>query len=111
VIATDIAPEARAAARANAALDSAPAPHVVSEAAPDAWGARFDLVVANILEPVLLALRPALCAALAPGGTLLLSGFLRPQAPALRAAFAELTFGLQAHDGDWALLQLTQARK
>lgn len=74
---------------------------------PDHWGARFDLVVANILEAPLHCLAPALCRALLPGGVLLISGFMRPQAPALRLAYE--TAGLQyAGDftfDDWTLLK------
>jgi ribosomal protein L11 methyltransferase len=70
-------------------------------------GARFDLVVANILEAPLHTLAPALCRALLPGGVLLISGFTRPQAPALRLAYE--TAGLQSAGDftldDWALLK------
>jgi SAM-dependent methyltransferase len=79
--------------------------------APDCWGARFDLVVANILEAPLHALAPALCRALLPGGMLLISGFTRPQVPALRLAYE--TAGLQSA-GDftldhWVLLKFARA--
>jgi len=84
VVGTDLDPRALDAARANAALDADAPPIVFSAAAPDAWGARFDLVVANILEAPLHQLAPALRAALAPAGVLLLSGFAPPQTPALR---------------------------
>jgi ribosomal protein L11 methyltransferase len=79
--------------------------------APDHWGARFDLVVANILEAPLHTLAPALCRALLPGGVLLISGFTRPQAPALRLAYE--TTGLQSAGDftldEWVLLKFARA--
>ena len=51
-------------------------------------GRRFDLVFANILMRPLVRLAPKLIAATAPGGTLILSGLLRSQAPLVRQAYA-----------------------
>ena len=110
VAATDIDPAAVACAKAHAELDSlnwrgTPTGarqfniHFGAEA-PDHWGARFDLVVANILEAPLRSLAPALCRALLPGGVLVLSGFTRPQVPALRLVYE--TAGLQSA-GDFSL--------
>jgi ribosomal protein L11 methyltransferase len=82
--------------------------HFGSEA-PDYWGARFDLVVANILEAPLHTLAPALCRALVPRGVLLISGFMRPQVPALRLTYE--TVGLKSAGDfsldDWVLLKLS----
>jgi hypothetical protein len=77
---------------------------------PDAWGRRFDLVVANILEGVLLELADTLAAALAPGGRLRLCGFTPLQTPALRAAYANrpLVLELQTEREGWAMLQLAK---
>lgn len=47
----------------------------------------FPLVLANIQAHVLRELRDPLCAALAPGGVLILSGILTPQAQALAEEF------------------------
>jgi ribosomal protein L11 methyltransferase len=49
---------------------------------------RFDLVFANILMRPLIRLAPKLVRATAPGGTLILSGLLRTQAPLVREAYA-----------------------
>lgn len=87
VVGTDIDPPALDAARANAALDGAPTDLALVDEPPDAWGPRFELVVANILEPILVDLAPSLARALAPGGDLLISGFTPVQAPRLRARF------------------------
>lgn len=48
----------------------------------------FDLVFANILMRPLIRLAPKLVPAVAPGGTLILSGLLRSQAPLVREAYA-----------------------
>jgi ribosomal protein L11 methyltransferase len=108
VAATDIDPVALSCAEAHSHLDAhAVEIHLCSEA-PDYWGARFDLVVANILEAPLHHLAPALCRALRPGGVLLLSGFTRPQSPALRVLYEQLglIFVSESHLDGWALLML-----
>jgi len=70
----------------------------------------FDLVLANILANTLVELAPALEARLAPGGVVLLSGILAPQAEEVRAAY--LARGLRPFpggdrgEGEWALLAL-----
>ncbi len=110
VVATDIDPAALTAARNNTALDRHDADLLITDAAPDAVGGPFQLVIANIIEPVLLELAPLLSRALEPGGVLLLSGFMVSQAPTVRAAFLAqgLTQKIQAELEGWALLQLTR---
>jgi ribosomal protein L11 methyltransferase len=51
-------------------------------------GKKFDLVFANILMRPLIKLAPKLVRAVEPGGTLVLSGLLRTQAPLVREAYA-----------------------
>ena len=51
-------------------------------------GKSFDLVFANILMRPLIRLAPKLVRTTAPGGTLILSGLLRSQAPLVREAYA-----------------------
>jgi len=92
VVGTDIDAAALASAAAHARLDSHSVAIELSGDAPDRWGARFDLIVANILEGPLTELAPALARALTSGGVLLISGFMRPQAPALRVRYER--FGL-----------------
>jgi len=53
----------------------------------DAPGEPFELVLANIQAHVLRELRAPLCANTAPGGTLILSGLLTPQAQPLADEF------------------------
>ena len=106
IVATDIDPAALDSARAHSELDAHRAGIQLSAQSPDHWGARFDLVVANILEEPLRQLASALSNALAPGGALLLSGFTRPQTPALRVLYerAGLAFVSETHREEWALL-------
>jgi ribosomal protein L11 methyltransferase len=93
-------------AEAHSSLDAHPVRIHFSREAPDYWGARFDLIVANILEEPLRHLASALSRALLPGGALILSGFTRPQTPALRVHFErkDVTFMRVAHLEEWALL-------
>lgn len=69
-------------------------------------GKQFDLVFANILMRPLIRLAPKLVRAVEPGGTLILSGLLRTQAPLVKEAYAsrglvlERTIGREA----WATL-------
>lgn len=58
-------------------------------------GKHFDLVLANILMRPLIRLAPKLTRAVAPGGTLILSGLLRGQAPLVREAYASRGFILE----------------
>jgi ribosomal protein L11 methyltransferase len=51
-------------------------------------GKQFDLVFANILMRPLIKLAPKLTRVVEPGGTLILSGLLRTQAPLVREAYA-----------------------
>jgi ribosomal protein L11 methyltransferase len=108
VVGTDIDAEALAAAAANAALDAHPITIVLSAEAPDHWGARFDVVIANILEEPLRTLAPALGRALAAQGMLAISGFTRVQVPAMRVHYQCTGLDVigHAHLEEWALLLL-----
>jgi ribosomal protein L11 methyltransferase len=112
IVATDIDPLALSCAEAHSVLDIHPVPIHFSPEAPDYWGARFDVVVANILEEPLGHLAPALSRALLPAGLLLLSGFTRPQTPALRVLYEKtgVTFVRQSHLDDWSLLMFERSR-
>ena len=66
----------------------------------------FDLVLANINRNILLADMPAFKQKMAPGATLILSGFYTADCPMLidKAATLGLTFQKQKEDYDWACL-------
>jgi ribosomal protein L11 methyltransferase len=106
IVGTDIDPLALSCAEAHAALDAHPLGIQFSREPPDYWGARFDLVVANILEEPLRHLAIQLSRALVPAGLLLLSGLTRPQTPALRVLYESsgVTFVRESHLDEWALL-------
>lgn len=66
----------------------------------------FDLVLANILAPVLLADAPVIVARTAPGGTVILSGFTDTRRDDIVAAYSELGCVLVDEllvDGWWSL--------
>ncbi len=111
VVATDIDPAALAYAQEHSELDAHAVAIQFSTADPDHWGARFGLVVANILEEPLHLLAPALCRALAPGGILLISGFTRLQTPALRVVYESEGLRLERDSSlaEWALLAFSKA--
>jgi ribosomal protein L11 methyltransferase len=112
IVATDIDPVVLSRARAHADLDAHPVEIQFSFEPPDHWGARFDLVVANIMEAPLQALAPALCRALRPGGLLLMSGFTRWQLPVLRTLYerAGLRFEGYSSLDEWAVVTFAAPR-
>jgi ribosomal protein L11 methyltransferase len=69
---------------------------------------QYDLVVANILAPVLARLAESLEALLVPRGALLLSGLLNSQADALIERYGRLGLRVsrRAEEGDWMLLEM-----
>jgi ribosomal protein L11 methyltransferase len=69
-------------------------------------GQTFDLIFANILMRPLIRLAPRLVPAVAPGGTLILSGLLRSQAPLIREAYQNrgLILTRQIRKESWATL-------
>ena len=68
----------------------------------------FDVVVANILAHILIALAPDLLARVRPGGELILSGIDEQRLDAVREAFASPEFDevLCQQRGEWFALQL-----
>jgi ribosomal protein L11 methyltransferase len=112
IVGTDTDPLALSCAEAHSALDAQPVRIHFSHHEPDYWGARFELVVANILEEPLRHLALPLSRALLPGGFLLLSGFTRPQIPALRVLYERTAVRLirQSDLDEWALLMFERCR-
>ncbi len=93
VLATDNDPVATQVAAANARLNGVSSlvrtatasglrSRVIADAAP------FDLIVANILARPLIGLAPSVARAIAPGGSLILSGILASQRRAVIAAYS-----------------------
>lgn len=72
--------------------------------------ATYDLVIANILARPLVRLAPAISRSVAPGGTLVLSGLLIPQAREVQCAYLARGFSLARHDriAGWSTLTLVK---
>ena len=72
----------------------------------------FDLVLANLVASVLVALAPALLAALAPGGRLLASGIFIDRESDVREAFEAASLRIVGDDreGEWVLLEAVRPR-
>ncbi|MFM7513229.1 MAG: 50S ribosomal protein L11 methyltransferase [Cyanobium sp.] len=83
----------------------------VEELAALLGGRPADLLLCNILAPVIEALCPAFHTVLAPDGLGLLSGLLVEQAPALAEALADQGWRaeLTAAQGRWGLMMLHKA--
>jgi ribosomal protein L11 methyltransferase len=75
-------------------------------------GQPADLLLCNILAPVIEALAPAFATVLAPGGVGLLSGLLVSQVPGLTQALAAAGWRaeLVAQHSQWGLLEIRSAR-
>lgn len=87
VVGTDNDPVAVRVARENVTANQVEHAVTIHEAPLPSTEAPFDVVMANIIAPVLIELAPTLVNALAPGATLLLSGILEPQWPGVQATF------------------------
>lgn len=96
VLAIDNDPIAVAACADNVAVNAL-SPRITSAATPVAdVGGSYPLVLANIQAHVLRELRDAIVARLAAGGTLVLSGLLTPQAPAVADEYVAVGLTLVA---------------
>lgn len=114
VLASDIDPVATRVAAANIRLNGVqPEVQVVTAAGIGARTFRanspFDLIVANILAGPLVALAPSIRRALAPGGTVVLSGLVPPQQNRVAAAYraAGLRFERAESREEWMTLTFT----
>jgi ribosomal protein L11 methyltransferase len=88
-LAIEIDPRAAAIAEINARQNKvANRLRVIADDGARYIAKQFDLVFANILMRPLIRLAPKLVRAVEPGGTLILSGLLRSQAPLVREAYA-----------------------
>ena len=107
VLGVDIDDKAVDAARDNAARNHCA---IDLRLSTEPIGEAFDIVVANILTNPLCVLAPALCALIAPGGRIALSGILETQSAQVIDAYApwvSLTVG-DTREG-WVRLEGTRA--
>lgn len=106
VVGVDTDPLAVDAARENAMRNGVAIP-VAQGSAADVPG-RFDIVIANIVSPVLQRIAPNLAARLASGGTLLVAGINAPAEDDTRTAFAQVRLRVldRTQRDDWVALAL-----
>jgi len=121
-IASDIDPIAVAVAAENGAINRVPTGRgrgrieLVTAPGLDHLRLRarapYDLIIANILASPLIDLAPAIGAALAPGGRLILAGLLDRQATAVAAAYRRqrLMPWFSVTRGDWPTLVMRKRR-
>ncbi|MCU1355705.1 MAG: ribosomal protein methyltransferase [Acidimicrobiales bacterium] len=119
VVAIDVDPASPHAVRDNAARNAVPvAGHgaidastrslaeVVSAAATSDEPSTFDLLLANLLAPVIADLSADLVAAVAPGGTLVVSGLLADRWQATTDRLAPLTVVQVTAEDGWVAVTL-----
>ena len=108
VLAVDTSPVAVEVARENARVNGQECRITVREGSLEVVTGTFDVIVANIVAKVLIELAPALSAALAPGGQLLLSGIIEPAEVETMLIFAthRLIPVERLAEGDWRALRL-----
>ncbi len=99
--ALDIDPAAVTSARDNAQANGVQ----ISCGLPDQASGQYRTVLANILATPLKVLAPLLCARVAPGGSLVLSGILERQADELTQAYApHAALEVSASQDGWILM-------
>ncbi|MCE7928499.1 MAG: 50S ribosomal protein L11 methyltransferase [Dehalococcoidia bacterium] len=112
VAAVDVDPIAAEVARANCIANGIGAEVSINVGALEAsHPGRYDVVVANISTPANTALAAVFGNVVRPGGRLILSGILAPDAAAVREAMAAHGLALSAmrHERDWCLLELVRS--
>ena len=105
-LAVDIDPEATACADENLERNRVTTVETRAGTLADVAGP-FDVVLANIQADILLPLAPELCATLAPGATLVLSGLLTDATPPVLTAYlaAGLTLEARRDEDEWTALR------
>jgi ribosomal protein L11 methyltransferase len=110
-VALDNDPEATDAARAHGILNQASLAVVRGDGARPFVDGAFDLVLANVSATLLFQQRPAVLAAIRPGGTAILSGFLKDDVAELRDAYGTAGATSVLTAGEWAALVLSGLRQ
>jgi len=104
VVASDLDPEATSAARAHAGLNAARLHVVRADGARGLRPRRFDLVLANLMAPLLIERAAEITALLAPGGALVLSGLLVDDLKDVAPSYSTCGRPRERRDGEWAAL-------
>jgi ribosomal protein L11 methyltransferase len=104
-VAVDLDPEATASCARHARLNAVTLRVVQADVGRGFRAGAFDLVLANLMAPLLIERADELRALCAPGAPLILSGLLADDVEAVSAAYA---FGAIEHrlDGEWAALRV-----
>lgn len=110
VAAVDNDPEAVASARLHARLNGVGFGVVLGDGGRPFRAGSFDLVLANIQAPILLAKRDELLSLCAAGGRLILSGLLRDDLTAIRAAYRDAGTLSVRSDGEWVAVLVEAPR-
>jgi len=103
----EIDPSGIAHAELNARINGIADRFEQSEALPDPARPSFDLVVANILRPILLEFAYPLASRLSPGGVLILSGLVATDVPDVSVRYAGFLGGRMPEvyrRGEWCAL-------
>jgi ribosomal protein L11 methyltransferase len=110
-VAIEIDPEALPSARDHAALNGAAVRLVRGDGAGGVRAGAFDLVLANISAPLLIARAGQVAAACRPGGHVVLAGFLRDDVARVRAAYEAYAASIHVRiEGGWASLVVRRRR-
>jgi ribosomal protein L11 methyltransferase len=104
VAAVDVDAETLGIARRHAALNGVPLRLVHGDGAAAFRAGRFDLVFANISAAALHEVRDEVVAAAAPGGRLVLSGFLTEEAGRIARAYRGAGEAERLGEGEWSAL-------
>jgi len=104
VTAVEILPEARENAAENFRLNGTAGIALAAELGETEG--RYDVIVANILSPTLIALGEAILARLKPGGRIVLSGILSGELAEVLRAFRPCALERQLEEAEWRALRL-----
>lgn len=98
-------------ARRNAELNQLSGSVEIVSGSADALSETFEVVVANINTPILVRNKSAICARVAPRGTLFLTGLLDDDVDEVIAEYATEGVELEVHSSDdgWSLLRGARA--
>jgi ribosomal protein L11 methyltransferase len=110
VAAVDNDPEAVASARRHARLNGVGFGVVLGDGGQPFRARAFDLVLANLQAPLLLAKRDELLSLCAAGGRLVLCGLLQDDLTAIRAAYGDAGTLSARSDGEWVAVQVEAPR-
>lgn len=105
-VASDFDPEASASAALHARLNQVPLRVVEADGGRPFRPRSFDVVLANLMAPLLLERAGELAGLCAPAGVLILSGLLTDDVEAVAAAFATHGAVEPRTDGEWAALRV-----